>query len=88
MSTLTCSNGISIIASTAFLVSSALTLKSENGAHVGMCLDNLFNLWNFFEVKKMARLIKGKKSTMFAAAELASVVRAPARSADHVEKMK
>lgn len=37
---------------------------------------------------KTARLIKGKKSTMFAAAELASVVRAPARSADHVEKMK
>ena len=88
MSTLTCSNGISIIASTAFLVSSALTLKSENGAHVGMCLNSLFNKEISGQVEKTARLIKGKKSTMFAAAELDSVVRAPARSADHAEKMK
>jgi len=88
MSTLTCSNGISIIASTAFLVSRALTLKSENGAHVGMCLDSLFNKEIPEQVRKTARLIKGKKSTIFAAAELASVVRVPARSADHVEKMK
>ena len=41
MSDLTCWNGISIMASTAFRVSKAFILNIENGAHVGMCLQKL-----------------------------------------------